>query len=74
MKNIYIVFDKLHSNEAGGLVSAYSSFIQLLKDDYTIKVISVIDSNITEYDLFSDCEIINISKHDFFSKNGSYIR
>lgn len=68
MKNIYIVFDKLHSNEAGGLVSAYSSFIQLLKDDYTIKVISVIDSNITEYDLFSDCEIINISKHDFFPK------
>ena len=68
MKNIYIVFDKLHSNEAGRLVSAYSSFIQLLKDDYTIKVISVIDSNITEYDLFSDCEIINISKHDFFPK------
>lgn len=68
MKNIYIVFDKLHSNEAGGLVSAYSSFIQLLKDDYTIKVISVIDSNITEYDLFSECEIINISKHDFFPK------
>ena len=66
MKNIYIVFDKLHSNEAGGLVSAYASLIQLLKDDYTIKVISIINSNLTRHDMFSDCEIINVSKFDFF--------
>ena len=64
MKNIYIVFDKLHSNEAGGLVSAYASLIQLLKDDYTIKVISIINSNLTRHDMFSDCEIINVSKYD----------
>ena len=68
MKNIYIVFDKLHSNEAGGLVSAYASLIQLLKDDYTIKVISIINSNLTRHDMFSDCEIINVSKHDFFPR------
>ena len=68
MKNIYIVFDKLHSNEAGGLVSAYASLIQLLKDDYTIKVISIINSNLTRHDMFSDCEIINISKFDFFPR------
>lgn len=68
MKNIYIVFDKLHSNEAGGLVSAYASLIQLLKDDYTIKVISIINSNLTRHDMFSDCEIINVSKSDFFPR------
>lgn len=68
MKNIYIVFDKLHSNEAGGLVSAYASLIQLLKDDYTIKVISIINSNLTRHDMFSDCEIINVSKYDFFPR------
>ncbi|MGN8719069.1 glycosyltransferase [Holdemanella porci] len=68
MKNIYIVFDKLHSNEAGGLVSAYASLIQLLKDDYTIKVISIINSNLTRHDMFSDCEIINVSKFDFFPR------
>lgn len=68
MKNIYIVFDKLHSNEAGGLVSAYASLIQLLKDDYTIKVISIINSNLTRHDMFSDCEIVNVSKHDFFPR------
>lgn len=68
MKNIYIVFDKLHSNEAGGLVSAYASLIQLLKDDYTIKVISIINSNLTRHDMFSDCEIISVSKHDFFPR------
>lgn len=68
MKTIYIVFDKLHSNEAGGLVSAYASLIQLLKNDYTIKVISIINSNITKHDMFSGCEIINISNHDFFPK------
>lgn len=68
MKNIYIVFDKLHSNEAGGLVSAYASLIQLLKDDYTIKVISIINSNLTRHDMFPDCEIINISKFDFFPR------
>lgn len=68
MKNIYIVFDRLHSNEAGGLVSAYASLIQLLKDDYTIKVISIINSNLTRHDMFSDCEIINVSKFDFFPR------
>ena len=68
MKNIYIVFDKLHSNEAGGLVSAYASLIQLLKDDYTIKVISIINSNLTRHDMFSDSEIINVSKFDFFPR------
>lgn len=68
MKNIYIVFDKLHSNEAGGLVSAYASLIQLLKDDYTIKVISIINSNLARHDMFSDCEIINVSKFDFFPR------
>lgn len=68
MKNIYIVFDKLHSNEAGGLVSAYASLIQLLKDDYTIKVISIINSSLTRHDMFSDCEIINVSKFDFFPR------
>ena len=68
MKNIYIVFDKLHSNEAGGLVSAYASLIQLLKDDYSIKVISIINSNLTRHDMFSDCEIINVSKYDFFPR------
>ena len=68
MKNIYIVFDKLHSNEAGGLVSAYASLIQLLKDDYTIKVISIINSNLTRHGMFSDCEIINVSKFDFFPR------
>lgn len=68
MKNIYIVFDKLHSNEAGGLVSAYASLIQLLKDDYTIKVISIINSNLTRHDMFSDCEIVNVSKYDFFPR------
>lgn len=68
MKNIYIVFDRLHSNEAGGLVSAYASLIQLLKDDYTIKVISIINSDLTRHDMFSDCEIINVSKFDFFPR------
>lgn len=68
MKTIYIVFDKLHSNEAGGLVSAYASLIQLLKNEYTIKVVSIIDSNITKHDMFSGCEIINISNHDFFPR------
>lgn len=68
MKNIYIVFDKLHSNEAGGLVSAYASLIQLLKEEYTIKVVSIINSNITRHEMFSECEIINVSKHDFFPR------
>lgn len=68
MKTIYIVFDKLHSNEAGGLVSAYASLMQLLKNDYTIKVVSIINSNVTRHEMFSGCEIINVSKHDFFPK------
>ena len=68
MKNIYIVFDKLHSNEAGGLVSAYASLIQLLKEEYTIKVVSIINSNITRHEMFTECEIINVSKYDFFPR------
>ena len=43
-RKLYIVFDRFHSTEAGGLISAYVSFVDLLKNDYDIEIISVIDA------------------------------
>lgn len=60
-KNLYIVFDKLPSIEAGGLLTTYIRLAKLLKNDYNVKIISVFQY--VETGLFEENDKIVINKN-----------
>ena len=66
MKNIYIVFDRFHSTEAGGLVSAYVSLYDLLQNDYDIEIISVMNAEDENHDQLKNVNVHYLAKTDFF--------
>lgn len=52
MKKLYIVFDQLPSQSAGGLVATYLNLAQLLKNHYEIHIISVFNYEKQNHELF----------------------
>lgn len=60
-KKLYIVFDQLPDQKAGGLVATYARLLKLLKNDYNIKIISIFNYN--NNDLFNEKDIICINKN-----------
>ena len=67
-RKLYIVFDRFHSTEAGGLISAYVSFVDLLKDDYDIEIISVIDARNENHASLNQIKVHYLTKKDFFPR------
>lgn len=67
-RKLYIVFDRFHSTEAGGLISAYVSFVDLLKNDYDIEIISVIDARNENHASLSQIKVHYLTKKDFFPR------
>lgn len=67
-RKLYIIFDRFHSTEAGGLVSAYVSLYDLLKNDYDIEIISVMNAEGENHDRLKDVKVHYLTKTDFFPR------
>lgn len=67
-RKLYIVFDRFHSTEAGGLVSAYVSLYDLLKNEYDIEIISVMNAEGENHDRLKDVKVHYLTKTDFFPR------
>lgn len=61
MKKLYIVFDQLPLKTSGGLIATYVNLINLLKDEYDIKIISVFNYDKEASNDFNNTEIIALS-------------
>lgn len=67
-RKLYIIFDHFHSTEAGGLVSAYVSLYDLLKNEYDIEIISVMNAEGENHDRLKDVKVHYLTKTDFFPR------
>ena len=61
MRTLYVVFDKLPKKSEGGLVETYARFVQELKDDFDIKLLSVFDNGKNDIDEFNTIPQISLS-------------
>ncbi len=59
-KDLYIVFEKIHSLKLGGLIATYVSLVPIWQKYYNVKIISLFRSLNSDH-LFDDCEIITLS-------------
>ena len=66
MQKIYIVLDKLHGGEAGGLITTYVNLTEMLKNDYHFEIVSIANSGCQTDYRFPGIRIHNVSAFDFY--------
>lgn len=77
MNKLYIVFDRLAPKSSGGLASTYINLINLLNDEYDIKIISIFNYDDEAKEDFKNVEVINFSNiiiNNRFYQMFSYLR
>lgn len=63
MPTVYIVFDQLPKKKDGGLVATYINFVNQLKNDFDIKLVSVFSNGGNDIEAFNDVEVTNLSDY-----------
>lgn len=64
MKKLYIIFDQIPPRDSGGLVVTYINMVKWLKQHYNITIVSVFKSNVLNEQLFSEVNVISLSKYE----------